>query len=45
MSRGSVVIVFEHLLSEIGEYDKSQKYFEHLLRNPNDEDISFIYYC
>ena len=44
MSRGSVVLVFGHLLAEIGEYDKSQNYFERLLKNPNNEDISFIYY-
>ncbi|CAF4481319.1 unnamed protein product [Rotaria sp. Silwood2] len=44
MSHGSIVILFGYLLAEIGEYDKCQQYFDCLLKNPNREDLSFIYY-
>ncbi|CAF1369806.1 unnamed protein product [Rotaria sordida] len=39
----SVVIMFGYLLTEIGQYDKSEKYFQRLLENPNGEDLPVIY--
>ncbi|CAF1233360.1 unnamed protein product [Rotaria sordida] len=44
MSTSGVVLLFGYLLAETGEYDKCQKYFECLLKNPNGDNISFIYY-
>ncbi|CAF4480491.1 unnamed protein product [Rotaria sp. Silwood2] len=38
----SVSIVFGRLLCSIGEYDKSQKYFQKLLHDSNDEDHAWI---
>ncbi|CAF3747438.1 unnamed protein product [Rotaria sp. Silwood1] len=38
----SVAIVFGSLMCNLGEYDKSQRYFEDLLHNPNGEDIAWI---
>lgn len=38
----SVVIVFGILMYKLAEYDKSQKYFEKLLRDPNGEDVASI---
>lgn len=38
----SVIIVFGRLMCNLGEYDKSQKYFEQLLKDPNGEDIAWI---
>lgn len=38
----SVTVVFGALMCEMGEYEKSQKYFEQLLVNPNDEDVAAI---
>jgi Tfp pilus assembly protein PilF len=38
----SVGIVFGRLMCNLGEYDKSQKYFEQLLRDPNGEDVAWI---
>jgi tetratricopeptide (TPR) repeat protein len=29
-------------MCNLGQYDKSQKYFEQLLKNPNDEDLAWI---
>ena len=40
----SVILVYGRLLTEIGQYDKSQQYYERLLEKPNEEDLSFIYY-
>jgi Tfp pilus assembly protein PilF len=37
-----VGIVFGRLMCNLGEYDKSQKYFEQLLRDPNGEDVAWI---
>ena len=38
----SGLIVLERLMCKFGEYDKSEKYFEQLLNDPNDEDIAWI---
>ena len=38
----SMAIMFGRLMCDLGEYDKSQKYFEELLREPNGEDIAWI---
>ncbi|CAF4207608.1 unnamed protein product [Rotaria sp. Silwood2] len=38
----SVSIVFGRLLCDLGEYDKSQKYFQQLLNDSNDEDRAWI---
>ncbi|CAF1384583.1 unnamed protein product [Rotaria sordida] len=38
----SVSIVFGRLLCNLGEYDKSQKYFQQLLHDSNDEDRAWI---
>jgi tetratricopeptide (TPR) repeat protein len=38
----SVSIVFGRLMCSFGEYDKSQKYFEQLLHDPNGEDLAWI---
>ncbi|CAF1314566.1 unnamed protein product [Rotaria sordida] len=38
----SVSIVFGRLLCNLGEYDKSQKYFQQLLNDSNDEDQAWI---
>ena len=35
-------IIFGKLLCDLGEYDKSQKYFEQLLKKPDGEDIAWI---
>ncbi|CAF2400065.1 unnamed protein product [Rotaria sp. Silwood2] len=38
----SVSIVFGRLLCNLGEYDKSQKYFQQLLNDSNNEDHAWI---
>jgi Tfp pilus assembly protein PilF len=38
----SVSIVFGRLMCSSSQYDKSQKYFEELLNDPNVEDIAWI---
>lgn len=38
----SVAIVFGQLMCNVGEYDKSQKYFEQLLNQPEGEDTIWI---
>ncbi|CAF0983533.1 unnamed protein product [Didymodactylos carnosus] len=38
----SVTIMFGELMCEIGQYEKSEKYFAHLLADPNDEDLVSI---
>ena len=35
-------IIFGRLMCDLGEYDKSQKYFEQLLKEPEGEDIAWI---
>ncbi|CAF1321714.1 unnamed protein product [Rotaria magnacalcarata] len=37
-------IVFSRLLCDLGEYDKSQKYFEQLLNDSQNEDHAWIEY-
>ncbi|CAF1015675.1 unnamed protein product [Didymodactylos carnosus] len=39
----SVAIMFGTLLAEMGEYNKSLKYFENLAQNPQEENLSLIY--
>ena len=41
----SVVIVLGSLMCNLGEYGKSQKYFENLLSEPNGEDTAWIEFC
>ena len=38
----SVTIVFGRLMCDLGQYDKSQKYFEELLQNPEGGDLAWI---
>ena len=38
----SVSIVFGRLMFDLGHYDKSKKYFEDLLTNPESEDLAWI---
>ncbi|CAF0777319.1 unnamed protein product [Rotaria sp. Silwood1] len=38
----SMCIVFGRLMCNLGQYDKAQKYFEQLLRDPNGEDLAWI---
>jgi len=40
----SIAIVFGRLMCNLGEYDKSQKYFEQMLNEPNGEDLAWIEY-
>jgi tetratricopeptide (TPR) repeat protein len=40
----SVSIVFGRLVCDLGQYDKSRKYFKELLKNLEDEDIAWIEY-
>jgi tetratricopeptide (TPR) repeat protein len=46
MVEGNVVLMFGHLLLEMGNYAKAQKYFDTILSssNPNDEEIACIYF-
>ena len=38
----SIAIVFGKLMCNLGECDKSQKYFEQMLNEPNGEDLAWI---
>ena len=38
----SVAIAFGRLMCDLGQYDKSQKYFEELLHSPEGEDVAWI---
>ena len=38
----SVAIVFGRLMCDMGQHEKSQKYFEELLKNPEGEDLAWI---
>jgi tetratricopeptide (TPR) repeat protein len=38
----SVAIMFGRLMCQMGEYQKSKKYFEQLLNDPNGEDLAWI---
>ena len=40
----SAVLVFGRLLGQIGQHEKAERYFNSLLNNPGDEDLSYIYY-
>ena len=40
----SIAIVFGRLMCNLGEHDKSQKYFEQMLNEPNGEDLAWIEY-
>ena len=45
MADANIVLMFGHLLVEMGEYDKAEKYFDTILAsNPNDEEIACIYF-
>ena len=45
MADANIVLVFGHLLIEMGEYGKAEKYFDSvLMSNPNDEEIACIYF-
>ncbi|CAF1118886.1 unnamed protein product, partial [Didymodactylos carnosus] len=42
LEQRSVAVMFDSLLCDMGQYDKSMKYFENLLQNHKDENISDI---
>ena len=42
MESWRVIIVFGILMYKLAQYDKSVKYFEQLLRDPNGEDVAWI---
>ncbi|CAF1168954.1 unnamed protein product [Didymodactylos carnosus] len=45
IAESNIVLMFGHLLADMGEYAKSQQYFENVLRGrPNDEEVACIYY-
>jgi tetratricopeptide (TPR) repeat protein len=45
MADANVVLMFGHLLVEIGEYNKAEKYFDNVLASsPNDEECACIYF-
>jgi tetratricopeptide (TPR) repeat protein len=45
MADANIVLMFGHLLVEMGEFNKAQKYFDTILSsNPNDEEIACIYF-
>jgi tetratricopeptide (TPR) repeat protein len=45
MADANIVLMFGHLLVEMGEYGKAEKYFDTVLAsNPNDEEIACIYF-
>jgi tetratricopeptide (TPR) repeat protein len=46
MTESDSVLMFGHLMIEIGDYNKAEKYFDAILHSsiPNDEEISCIYY-
>ena len=46
MVDANVVLLFGHLLLEMGNYAKAQKYFDTILSssNPNDEEVACIYF-
>jgi tetratricopeptide (TPR) repeat protein len=44
MADANIVLMFGHLLIQMGEFNKAQKYFDTVLSsNPNDEEIACIY--
>jgi tetratricopeptide (TPR) repeat protein len=46
MIDSNIILMFGHLLLEMGEYGKAMKYFDNILNssNPNDEEIACIYF-
>lgn len=45
MADANIILMFGHLLVEMGEYGKAEKYFDTVLAsNPNDEEIACIYF-
>ncbi|CAF2944479.1 unnamed protein product [Rotaria sp. Silwood2] len=46
MAESNIILVLGHLLIEMGDYDRAEKYFNTILHSsiPNDEEISCIYY-
>ncbi|CAF1466729.1 unnamed protein product [Rotaria sordida] len=46
MTDSNIILTLGHLIIEIGDYDKAEKYFDKILHSPipNDEEISCIYY-
>ncbi|UJR29262.1 hypothetical protein I4U23_010476 [Adineta vaga] len=46
MVNSNLILMLGHLIIEIGDYNKAEKYFEAILHSPipNDEEISCIYY-
>ncbi|UJR38558.1 hypothetical protein I4U23_031224 [Adineta vaga] len=46
MMDANVVLLFGHLLLEMGEYGKASQYFDNILNSskPNDEEIACIYF-
>ncbi|CAF0868367.1 unnamed protein product [Adineta ricciae] len=46
MMDANIVLLFGHLLLEMGEYEKANQYFDNILNSskPNDEEIACIYF-
>ncbi|CAF1252644.1 unnamed protein product [Rotaria sp. Silwood1] len=46
MAESNIVLTLGHLIIEMGDYDRAEKYFTTILNSsiPNDEEISCIYY-
>ncbi|UJR08021.1 hypothetical protein I4U23_012299 [Adineta vaga] len=44
IATNSAMLIYGRLLNEIGQYDKSQHYFENLLNKSNESDQVFIHY-
>ncbi|CAF1297328.1 unnamed protein product [Adineta steineri] len=45
MADANIILMFGHLLVEMGEYEKAKKYLNTVLdSNPNDEEVACIYY-
>ncbi|CAF1084934.1 unnamed protein product [Didymodactylos carnosus] len=45
VAESDIVLMFGHLLIEMGQHQKAQKYFENVLRQkPNDEEVACIYH-
>ncbi|CAF1118111.1 unnamed protein product [Rotaria sordida] len=46
MTKSNVLLFFDNLLLEMGEYPKAKRHFDRILRssNPNDEEIACIFF-
>lgn len=46
MKDSNIILMLGHLMIEVGDYDKAEKYFHAILHSsvPNDEEIACIYY-